>query len=107
MQHEQFFDAASTPPHPHDEIPRRPVAAGKPGNSFERTRTQRTVVDLVTSDAGTPAVEWILLPGALTFAGIEQSSVAVIDLRDRRQINDETLRQVERELDLEELRMEG
>jgi hypothetical protein len=32
---------------------------------------------------------------------------AVIELRDSRQINDETLRLVERELDLEELRMEG
>jgi CPA1 family monovalent cation:H+ antiporter len=32
---------------------------------------------------------------------------AVIDLRDRGAINDETLREVERELDLEELRMEG
>ena len=32
---------------------------------------------------------------------------AVIDLRDRGEINDETLREVERELDLEELRMEG
>jgi CPA1 family monovalent cation:H+ antiporter len=32
---------------------------------------------------------------------------AVIELRDRREINDETLRTIERELDLEELRMEG
>src|SRR5258706_105542 len=32
---------------------------------------------------------------------------AVIELRDRGEINDETLRVVERELDLEELRMEG
>ena len=32
---------------------------------------------------------------------------AVIDLRDRGEINDETLREIERELDLEELRMEG
>ena len=32
---------------------------------------------------------------------------AVIDLRDKGEINDETLREVERELDLEELRMEG
>ncbi len=32
---------------------------------------------------------------------------AVIDMRDRGEINDETLREVERELDLEELRMEG
>jgi CPA1 family monovalent cation:H+ antiporter len=32
---------------------------------------------------------------------------AVIELRDRREINDATLRLVERELDLEELRMEG
>jgi hypothetical protein len=32
---------------------------------------------------------------------------AVIELRDGGQINDETLREVERELDLEELRMEG
>lgn len=32
---------------------------------------------------------------------------AVIELRDSREINDETLRLIERELDLEELRMEG
>jgi len=32
---------------------------------------------------------------------------AVIDLRDSRRINDETLRSIERELDLEEIRMEG
>jgi Na+/H+ antiporter len=32
---------------------------------------------------------------------------AVIELRDRREINDQTLRTIERELDLEELRMEG
>lgn len=32
---------------------------------------------------------------------------AVIDLRDRGKINDDTLREIERELDLEELRMEG
>jgi CPA1 family monovalent cation:H+ antiporter len=32
---------------------------------------------------------------------------AVIDMRDRGEINDETLREIERELDLEELRMEG
>jgi hypothetical protein len=31
----------------------------------------------------------------------------VIELRDRREINDQTLRLIERELDLEELRMEG
>ncbi len=32
---------------------------------------------------------------------------AVIELRDRREINDETLREIERELDLEEIRMEA
>jgi hypothetical protein len=32
---------------------------------------------------------------------------AVIELRDRREINDRTLRAIERDLDLEELRMEG
>ena len=32
---------------------------------------------------------------------------AVIELRDRGEINDQTLRVIERELDLEELRMEG
>jgi hypothetical protein len=32
---------------------------------------------------------------------------AVIELRDRREINDRTLRSIERDLDLEELRMEG
>ena len=38
---------------------------------------------------------------------IAAQRAAVIDLRDRRLINDRTLRQVERDLDLEELRMEG
>lgn len=57
-------------------VARLRIDARLDGRTFELL-----VVDLVTSDAGTPAVEWILLPGALTFAGIEQSSVAVIDLR--------------------------
>jgi monovalent cation/hydrogen antiporter len=38
---------------------------------------------------------------------IAAQRAAVIELRDRREINDRTLRAVERELDLEELRMEG
>jgi NhaP-type Na+/H+ or K+/H+ antiporter len=38
---------------------------------------------------------------------IAAQRAAVIELRDRRQINDRTLRLVERDLDLEELRMEG
>jgi monovalent cation/hydrogen antiporter len=38
---------------------------------------------------------------------IAAQRAAVIELRDRREINDLTLRTIERELDLEELRMEG
>jgi CPA1 family monovalent cation:H+ antiporter len=38
---------------------------------------------------------------------IAAQRAAVIELRDRREINDRTLRTIERELDLEELRMEG
>jgi monovalent cation/hydrogen antiporter len=38
---------------------------------------------------------------------IAAQRTAVIELRDRREINDQTLRTIERELDLEELRMEG
>jgi CPA1 family monovalent cation:H+ antiporter len=38
---------------------------------------------------------------------IAAQRAAVIELRDRREINDRTLRQVERDLDLEELRSEG
>ena len=38
---------------------------------------------------------------------IAAQRAAVIELRDRREINDATLRTIERELDLEELRMEG
>ena len=38
---------------------------------------------------------------------IAAQRAAVIDLRDRRQINDRTLRLIERDLDLEELRAEG
>ena len=40
-------------------------------------------------------------------AVIAAQRAAVIELRDRREINDATLRSIERELDLEELRMEG
>jgi Na+/H+ antiporter len=40
-------------------------------------------------------------------AVIAAQRTAVIELRDRGEINDETLRVIERELDLEELRMEG
>jgi CPA1 family monovalent cation:H+ antiporter len=43
----------------------------------------------------------------IQLAVINAQREAVIALRDSRQINDETLRLVERELDLEELRMEG
>ena len=43
----------------------------------------------------------------IQLAVIAAQRAAVIDLRNTRQINDETLRLVERELDLEELRMEG
>jgi NhaP-type Na+/H+ or K+/H+ antiporter len=38
---------------------------------------------------------------------IAAQRAAVIELRDRREINDQTLRAIERELDLEEIRMEG
>ena len=38
---------------------------------------------------------------------IAAQRTALIELRDRREINDQTLRTIERELDLEELRMEG
>lgn len=38
---------------------------------------------------------------------IRAQRTAVIELRDRGEINDQTLRAIERELDLEELRMEG
>jgi hypothetical protein len=40
-------------------------------------------------------------------AVIDAQRVAVIDLRDRGVIGDEALRRVERDLDLEELRMEA
>ncbi|HEV8545879.1 MAG TPA: Na+/H+ antiporter [Candidatus Limnocylindrales bacterium] len=38
---------------------------------------------------------------------IAAQRAAIIELRDRREINDQTLRAIERELDLEEIRMEG
>jgi CPA1 family monovalent cation:H+ antiporter len=38
---------------------------------------------------------------------IAAQRTAVIELRDRREINDQTLRSIERELDLEEIRMEA
>ncbi len=40
-------------------------------------------------------------------AVIAAQRAAVIELRDRREINDQTLRSIERELDLEEIRMEA
>ena len=43
----------------------------------------------------------------IQLAVISAQRQAVNELRDSRQINDETLRKIERELDLEELRMEG
>jgi CPA1 family monovalent cation:H+ antiporter len=43
----------------------------------------------------------------IQLAVISAQRNAVIELRDGGQINDETLREIERELDLEELRMEG
>ena len=43
----------------------------------------------------------------IQLAVISAQRQAVNELRDTRQINDETLRRIERELDLEELRMEG
>ena len=43
----------------------------------------------------------------IQLAVIAAQRQAVIDLRDSRRINDETLRSIERELDLEEIRMEG
>jgi CPA1 family monovalent cation:H+ antiporter len=44
---------------------------------------------------------------AIRHAVIEAQREAVLQLRDAGQINDEVLRSVERELDLEELRMEA
>jgi CPA1 family monovalent cation:H+ antiporter len=43
----------------------------------------------------------------IQLAVIRAERNAVIELRDSGEINDETLREIERELDLEELRMEG
>ncbi len=43
----------------------------------------------------------------IRLAIITSEREALIELRDSRRINDQTLRQIERELDLEELRMEG
>jgi CPA1 family monovalent cation:H+ antiporter len=44
---------------------------------------------------------------AIQRAVIAAQRTAVIELRDRGEVNDQTLRAIERELDLEELRMEG
>ncbi len=70
-----------------------------------RDRTQH----LATSDAdetaerGQERVEH----EQIQLAVIDAQRMAVIELRDSGTINDETLREIERELDLEELRMEG
>jgi CPA1 family monovalent cation:H+ antiporter len=70
-----------------------------------RDRTQH----LATSDPAETAVrdQERIEHEQIQLAVIAAQRAAVIELRDTRQINDETLRLVERELDLEELRMEG
>jgi len=58
-------------------------------------------------DADQAAEQEMLEHRAIRHAVIEAERGAVLELRDGGQINDEVLRRVERELDLEELRMEA
>lgn len=57
-------------------VARLRIDARLDGRTFELL-----VVDLVSSEAGTPRTEWISLPGALAFAEVETPRVPVIDLR--------------------------
>jgi CPA1 family monovalent cation:H+ antiporter len=69
----------------------------------DRTQHLATEDETETSERRQERVEHEQIQLAI----IRAQRSAVIDLRDRGEINDETLREVERELDLEELRMEG
>jgi CPA1 family monovalent cation:H+ antiporter len=68
-------------------------------------RTQHLATDdpVETADRRQERIEHEQIQRAV----IAAQRTAVIELRDRREINDRTLRSIERDLDLEELRMEG
>jgi CPA1 family monovalent cation:H+ antiporter len=59
------------------------------------------------SDAASAAEQELIEHRAIRHAVIEAERGAIIDLRDRDEISDDVLRRIERDLDLEELRMEA
>jgi Na+/H+ antiporter len=69
----------------------------------DRTRHLATEDPDETAERGQERIEH----EAIQLGVIAAQRTAVIELRDRGEINDQTLRDIERELDLEELRMEG
>jgi CPA1 family monovalent cation:H+ antiporter len=93
------------------EISRGRVAWGSHGELFDRLesglrdRTQHlaTEDESETAERRQERIEHEEIQRSV----IAAQRAAVIELRDRRQINDRTLRLVEHDLDLEELRMEG
>lgn len=93
------------------EIARARIAWGSHGELFDRLeaslrdRTQH----LATEDPDETAErrQERVEHEEIQHGVIEAQRSAVIDLRDRRAINDRTLRLIERDLDLEELRMEA
>ena len=94
-----------------DEIGRQRIAAASHAELIDRLesglrdRTQH----LATEDADETAErrQERIEHEAIQRSVIAAQRTAVIQLRDRREINDRTLRLIERDLDLEEIRMEG
>jgi CPA1 family monovalent cation:H+ antiporter len=72
------------------------------------TDDQRTPADGESrTRAASTAEQELIEHRAIRHAVIEAERDAIIDLRDRDEINDDVLRRIERDLDLEELRMEA
>jgi CPA1 family monovalent cation:H+ antiporter len=59
------------------------------------------------ASAASAAEQELIENRAIRDAVIEAERDAIIDLRDRDEISDDVLRRIERDLDLEELRMEA
>src|SRR5439155_20161007 len=68
---------------------------------------QRSSTDGRGSRAASAAEQELIEHRAIRHAVIEAERDAIIDLRDRDEISDDVLRRIERDLDLEELRMEA
>jgi hypothetical protein len=94
-----------------EELARSRVAWGSHGELFDRLESglQDRTRHLATDDEAETAERRQEREEheAIQLGIINAQRAAVIDLRDRGEINDQTLRSIVHELDLEELRMEG